>query len=96
MHKGLKWVSYDDAASVAAKSRFAADRGAAGVMVWSIDTDDFHGDCRLPEGRFPLLKTINRVLHERESGGGSGADRSPSLATLTATLVLVLATRVLL
>ncbi len=59
MHKGLKWVSYDDVESIEAKSRFAAERGAAGVMVWSIDTDDFRGNCGQGVD-YPLLRTINR------------------------------------
>lgn len=41
----------------------------AGVMIWSIDTDDFHGDCKneeiatLEKG-FPMLRTVNIVLAE--------------------------------
>ena len=91
MHKGLKWVSYDDANSIAAKSRFATERGAAGIMVWSIDTDDFRGSCDLPQGRFPLLKTINRVLYEHENGFGSGGSAaSTSYHVLAAAIILML------
>ncbi len=89
MHKGLKWVSYDDPESIAIKSRFAADRGAAGVMMWSIDTDDFRGNCGLPQGRFPLLKTINRVLYEYENG--IGAAGRTTLASSLATVVVAVA-----
>lgn len=30
-----------------------------GVMIWSIDTDDFNGNC---ESDYILIKAINRVL----------------------------------
>ena len=88
MHKGLKWVSYDDEDSIEAKSRFAADQGLAGVMVWSVDTDDFRGNCG--RGRFPLLRAINRVLYEHENGiGGGNVDRAASVAVVTIGAVLL-------
>lgn len=44
----------------------------AGVMVWSIDTDDFSGKCASLQdsldptsGRYPLLRSINVVLSEK-------------------------------
>ncbi len=89
MHKGLKWVSYDDARSIEAKSRFAVGSGAAGVMVWSIDTDDFRGNCGLREGRYPLLKTINRVLYEHENG--IGAASASGVASVAAVILAALA-----
>ena len=47
--------------------------GMAGIMVWSVDTDDFLGSCG--KGRFPLLTSINQALvqHEKGGSGGSGA-----------------------
>lgn len=40
-----KVVVYDSARSVAIKTRFAVRHQLAGTMVWSVDTDDFMGDC---------------------------------------------------
>lgn len=45
-------------------------QGLAGAMVWSIDTDDFHGDCSKAEStndkrfndNFPLIRTINEAI----------------------------------
>ncbi len=91
MYKGLKWVSYDDPESIAFKSRFALDSGAAGVMMWSIDTDDFRGNCGLPEGRYPLLKTINRVLYEHENGIGAGERPVAASASVAAIVALAIA-----
>lgn len=38
-------VVYDSTRSIANKVRFAVQRNLAGSMVWSVDTDDFLGDC---------------------------------------------------
>lgn len=40
-----KVVTYDSTRSVANKMKFAMEQGLGGAMVWSIDTDDFLGDC---------------------------------------------------
>ncbi|XP_041971421.1 chitinase-3-like protein 1 [Aricia agestis] len=56
---GNDWVSYDDVDSMAKKVEYAISRGIGGVMLWSIETDDFHGICG---EKFPLLNTINRVM----------------------------------
>lgn len=46
--------------------------GIAGAMVWSIETDDFHGVCG---EEFALLKAINSAL------GGSAVTQPPSATT---------------
>ncbi|KAL7050542.1 hypothetical protein ACKWTF_004121 [Chironomus riparius] len=38
-------VSYDSPRSIANKVRYAMKKGLGGVMVWSVDTDDFLGEC---------------------------------------------------
>ena len=40
----VKWVSYDNERSVKLKADFAFDMKLGGVMVWSIETDDFQGE----------------------------------------------------
>lgn len=42
------------------KSQYAKQKGLAGVMFWSIDTDDFIGDCYGQS--YPLLVAANNGL----------------------------------
>lgn len=46
--------------------------GLGGMMIWSVETDDFRGTCG---EKYPLLYTINRVLR--------GYNPSPSTSTTT-------------
>ncbi|GAB0090660.1 chitotriosidase-1 [Sergentomyia squamirostris] len=55
-----QWVSYDDAETVSVKTQYAKFEGLAGVMIWTIDTDDFHGDCH--KQAFPLLVAANKAF----------------------------------
>ena len=52
--RGDRWLSFDNVRSIRVKSEYAFDQGLAGVMTWSIDTDDFLGVCNGP--KFPLLR----------------------------------------
>ena len=47
MHKGIKWVSFDNQESIRIKTNYAYQHNLAGVMTWSIDTDDFKGKLEL-------------------------------------------------
>ena len=44
------------------------DINLAGIMIWSVDTDDFHGDCISKNGNvstnYPLMKAITRTISE--------------------------------
>ncbi|KAL0810926.1 hypothetical protein ABMA28_010224 [Loxostege sticticalis] len=64
-YRNSNWVSYDNPESITAKVDYALSHNLRGVMVWSIETDDFNGLCG--EGNFPLLRSINKAL------GGSGS-----------------------
>merc|ERR1712002_232486 len=56
------WCGYDDVDSIYKKAKYARNMGVAGVMVWTIDTDDFRGRCH-PEANI-LIKTAKRALAE--------------------------------
>lgn len=60
--KRSTWVSYDDAASIRLKAKFAMSQRMAGIMVWSLDTDDFAGKCGAQ--KYPLLRSIHLALAE--------------------------------
>lgn len=55
---------FDSSRSIARKMKFAMGRNLGGAMVWSIDTDDFHGDCDIDEDTFADFKPMPGVtLH---------------------------------
>lgn len=60
-YNGRLWVGYDDRESIALKAQYAKSMGLGGMMMWSIETDDFQGRCH--GEKYPLLKTINRVMN---------------------------------
>lgn len=52
---------YDSSRSIANKMKFAMSRNLGGAMVWSIDTDDFHGDCDIDDDTFADFKSLPGV-----------------------------------
>jgi len=67
MFRGDRWVSYDNERSVRLKANFAFEKKLGGVMVWSIETDDFKGLCN--GSKFPLLQTLNNALSMNTKNG---------------------------
>nr|ALO79339.1 chitinase 2 [Chilo suppressalis] len=61
--KGLDWVSYDNPRSIRDKVKYALKKKLAGIMIWSIETDDFHNVCG--GGAYTLLKVINNALYKK-------------------------------
>jgi chitinase len=59
-YNGREWIGYDTPESIKIKAEYARDMGLAGGMVWSLETDDFHGQCH--GETFPLIKTIYRTI----------------------------------
>ncbi|XP_025265914.1 probable chitinase 2 isoform X2 [Camponotus floridanus] len=53
---------YDNSKAIMIKVEYAKRWRLAGVMVFSIDMDDFRGQCSHSSQRYPLMKTINEVL----------------------------------
>merc|ERR1712088_1000626 len=64
-YKGNQWVGFDDVETIRQKSQYIKDNGFGGAMIWALDLDDFNNECGCE--KYPLLKTINRVL--RLTGG---------------------------
>ncbi|XP_045468782.1 acidic mammalian chitinase-like [Harmonia axyridis] len=60
LYEGDLWVGYDDERSVALKAQYVKDNNLFGLMMWSVETDDAHGNCG--NGKWPLLNSINKVM----------------------------------
>lgn len=60
--KGYQWIGYDDPDTVRDRTEFVVERKLGGVMFWSIDTDDFMGNCH--NEQFPLLNAAYKVLNK--------------------------------
>lgn len=69
IYNGNQWIGYDNEESIGLKVEFANAKNLGGVMIWSIETDDFRGKCG--GTKYPLLNTINSKLGNTQSGGGN-------------------------
>ncbi|KAJ8928194.1 hypothetical protein NQ314_019257 [Rhamnusium bicolor] len=58
-YKGNQWVGYDNPKSIAIKVNYAKSLNLGGVMIWSIETEDFRGICG---PKYPLLNAIRSAL----------------------------------
>ena len=59
-YRGDQWVGFDDERSLRTKMAWLKTEGFGGIMVWSVDLDDFRGYCGT--GKYPLLKAMNKEL----------------------------------
>ena len=59
-HYGNQWVGFDDVNIIREKSKLVKEQGFGGGMIWALDLDDFRNECGCE--KYPLLRTINRVL----------------------------------
>lgn len=57
---GNQFVGFDNIESTILKTEYAVQEGLGGVMIWSVETDDFLGKCH--GFKYPLLTAINHVL----------------------------------
>ncbi|XP_014219820.1 probable chitinase 10 [Copidosoma floridanum] len=75
-YNGDQWISYDDECLLrvyVAKGEYMNKYGLGGMMVWSVETDDFRGVCG---EKWPLLRAVNRAVHG--TVGSGPAERPPS------------------
>lgn len=71
-----QWVGYDDMDSLALKTQYAKSMGLGGMMMWSIETDDFLGKCH--QEKYPLLNTIKRVMNGSQKPSSRPVEPRPS------------------
>ncbi|XP_065368948.1 probable chitinase 10 [Calliphora vicina] len=60
-----QWIGYDNKRSVALKVDYVNKENLGGIMIWTVELDDFRGVCSTT--RFPLLTIINEGLFGKES-----------------------------
>uniref|UniRef100_A0A1B0C7Z1 Putative chitotriosidase-1 n=1 Tax=Lutzomyia longipalpis TaxID=7200 RepID=A0A1B0C7Z1_LUTLO len=85
LHKDDQWIGFDDEKSIKFKSNYVNSHNLGGVIVWSIETDDFRGFCG--RGTFPLLKELNASLlgnnHTWTPPSTSTTEWNPNLTSTT-------------
>ncbi|KAF6212525.1 hypothetical protein GE061_013048 [Apolygus lucorum] len=59
MVNGDQWVGFEDTQSIQMKMDYLARERLGGVMVWSLDLDDFKGICG---PKYPLLNSVKAAL----------------------------------
>ena len=60
-YSGRQWIGYENEKSIALKADYVKKENLGGIMIWSIESDDFRGVCGTT--RYPLLTIINEVLN---------------------------------
>ncbi|XP_043260416.1 probable chitinase 2 [Colletes gigas] len=93
-------IVYDNPISMKAKVEYAMKMKLAGVMIWSIDTDDFHGNCASlkdsfdqTDNTFPLMRSINVILENSTTStkpNKPGSNSSNQISLYQAILILSL------
>ncbi|XP_043277380.1 acidic mammalian chitinase-like [Venturia canescens] len=59
LYSGDQWIGYDDPQSVGEKAAYVNRLDLGGVLIWSIDTDDFRGNCG---AKYPLIGRLKHIL----------------------------------
>lgn len=65
---GTEWISYENERSISCKTQYAKDMGFGGVMIFSLNTDDYSSYCYYgrktsqESAEFPLTRTIRSIL----------------------------------
>ncbi|XP_008560095.1 probable chitinase 2 [Microplitis demolitor] len=85
-----KVVVYDNPKSIMKKIEYVKQKSLAGVMVWSIDTDDFRGECKslhtdldpLIGSEYPLMRAINIALTKTQTDDNEIPDNANSSSAI--------------
>ncbi|XP_065157272.1 probable chitinase 10 isoform X2 [Atheta coriaria] len=59
-YRGNQWVGFDDERSLKTKMAWLKEEGFGGIMIWSMDMDDFQGQCA--SGKYPLIQAMRQEL----------------------------------
>uniref|UniRef100_A0A1I8QE20 chitinase n=1 Tax=Stomoxys calcitrans TaxID=35570 RepID=A0A1I8QE20_STOCA len=80
MFRDNQWVGYDDVQSINLKLDFMNSKNLGGAMLWSIETDDFLGQCG---EKYPLLKAINKKVATNTGNPTTTTQRPPTVSSTT-------------
>lgn len=69
---GDQWLGYEDKHSITMKVHWLREHGYTGVMIWTMDLDDYRGHCN--EGKYPLANTVIKALKETDHLPKNGPD----------------------
>lgn len=67
-YRNRDWVGYENAQSLKLKAAYVKENNLGGIMIWSLESDDFRGSCG--GTKFPLLREINHVLFGKATPTG--------------------------
>lgn len=84
--KGNQWVSYDDIDSAILKTQYVIKNRLGGLMVWTLDNDDFRGSC--PSSRQqenPLITAIRDTLIKSIGASKPNQVNKPTTTSTTTT-----------
>lgn len=69
MYAVTEWISYEDERSISCKTKYVKDNGFGGVMIFSLNTDDYSSYCDygqnkgdIDSSQFPLTRKISSIL----------------------------------
>ncbi|KAK9883780.1 hypothetical protein WA026_001972 [Henosepilachna vigintioctopunctata] len=61
-YRDNQWVGFDDERSLKTKMAWLKEEGFGGIMIWSVDMDDFRGSCG--SGKYPLINAMRQELED--------------------------------
>lgn len=64
-YHGDQWVSFENVESIHAKAKYIHNTNLGGAMVWTLDFDDFRGNCGC--GNYPLLTALNQAMRDKDT-----------------------------
>nr|CAH7766311.1 unnamed protein product [Callosobruchus chinensis] len=59
-YRGNQWIGFDDERSLKTKMAWLKEEGFGGIMIWSVDMDDFRGSCG--STKYPLINAMRQEL----------------------------------
>ncbi|CAH1985065.1 unnamed protein product [Acanthoscelides obtectus] len=90
-YRGNQWIGFDDERSLKTKMAWLKEEGFGGIMIWSVDMDDFRGSCG--GSKYPLINAMRQELegykvklefsgpYETAVGSGQYTTKNPNEVT---------------